>query len=291
MAEKSKNNSKRISNFKNMKTEERIMFVAGGMQLPEGKPGNEVLNSIFENDKTKEKRRFLFSPAIRAAAAVFIVLVLAFTVYYTISREKTITAYGEQAEVVLPDGTNVVLNAGSEVVWINQPFSSNRKIKLHGEAFLDVKKGENFLIKTNNGSVRILGTQLNVLSRENRFKVSCIEGKVSVTVNTREQILTPGEQAELTKNGLIKQQINNIQSVILWKAGISHFENATLVSIFAELERQYDISVEFNGNGKRLATVDFSNENLKEALEVICIPMGLEYEIRNNRKVIISEIE
>jgi len=36
-------------------------------------------------------------------------------------------------------------------------------------------------------------------------------------------------------------------------------------------------------------TVSFSNENLKESLDVICIPMGLSYEIKNNKKIVVKE--
>ena len=94
--------------------------------------------------------------------------------------------------------------------------------------------------------------------------------------------------AELTQNGLQKKLKNNMNQTISWQQGIFYFEDKPLVSIFAALERQFNVSVNFEGNKNRSITVAFSNKSLQEALDVICIPMGLKYEI-NNKKVDVSE--
>ena len=67
------------------------------------------------------------------------------------------------------------------------------------------------------------------------------------------------------------------------------FEDTPLNTIFDELERQFNVSIKIEGDASRLATIDFSNENLNEALDVVCIPMELNYEIKNNKKITISE--
>ena len=79
-----------------------------------------------------------------------------------------------------------------------------------------------------------------------------------------------------------------MNQTISWQQGIFYFEDKPLVSIFAALERQFNVSVNFEGNKNRSITVAFSNKSLQEALDVICIPMGLKYEI-NNKKVDVSE--
>lgn len=118
--------------------------------------------------------------------------------------------------------------------------------------------------------------------------MSCISGKVSVKANNQQQIINPGEMVELTSGGLEKKAINNVGQTSAWRQGIFYFEDKPVVSIFAELERQFNVSVNFKGMEDRSITVAFSNKNLNEALDIICIPMGFAYEIEN-RKVTIYE--
>lgn len=152
-----------------------------------------------------------------------------------------------------------------------------------------MKKGTPFNIKTGNGEVRILGTQLNVFSRGSEFWVSCITGKVAVSAHKNGVILTPGEMAELTPTSLVKTTISNVEQTASWKEGVFYFANKPLVSIFGEIERQFNVSVQFDGDAKRSITVSFTNKKLEEALDVICIPMGLKYEVDNKNKVRITE--
>ncbi|MBK6282505.1 MAG: FecR domain-containing protein [Draconibacterium sp.] len=199
-----------------------------------------------------------------------------------------VTEMAEQTTFSLPDKSVVVMNADSKITWNNRKFSNSRHLRLNGEAYFDVEKGNKFVIETKNGTVEVLGTQLNVFSRNNEFRVSCISGKVRVASNNSEQIILPGETAELTPNGVTKSTLQNPGKVAAWQQGIFYFEDKPVVSIFAELERQFDVSIKFNGMEDRFITATFSNKNLKEALDIVCIPMDLKYEIEN-KKVTVYE--
>lgn len=275
--------------FRDLSSEEKIMKLTEGFDTPSGKPEKEVLDAIFKNAEEKRPAKIVsLSRYFQAVAAVVLLLVGIYTVTTVFSKNRVRTKFTEQTDIQLPDGTNVILNADSKMVWKDKNFAKTRQLKLKGEAYFDVEKGGSFVIETPNGKVEILGTKLNIFSRENNFRVSCIEGKVKVTSAGNEQILTPGEMAEVTGSKLLKISKNNIEQTISWQHGIFYFEDKPLVSIFAALERQFDVSVHFEGNKDRSITVAFSNKSLHEALDVICIPMGLKYEI-NKKTVNISE--
>lgn len=289
MAKESKN---RITpnEFQKLSSEKKIMKMASGFVPPTGKTKDEalelLLNKMEHSSPTKTLR---LKRVFRAAAAIVILLLVVYSANTYLSKETVKTKYAEQTEINLPDGTNVKLNADSKLDWNNKNFTIKRELTLQGEAYFDVKKGDEFIIKTKNGTVEILGTQLNVFSRRNSFWVSCMSGKVKVSINNQQQIITPGELVKLTSNGLEKSFSETIGNTISWKDGIFHFEDTPLSIIFAELERQFNVSIKIDGDTKRLATVDFSNENLNEALDVVCIPMELRYEIKNKKKIIVSE--
>lgn len=225
-----------------------------------------------------------------AVAAVMLLLIGFYSVSLVFLNEKIKTGFASQTTVKLPDGTLITLNAGSKLAWSERRFDKERTVTVDGEAFFDVKKGSRFTIKTHNGNVTILGTQLNVFSRENDFRVSCITGKVGVSSGSSEVVLLPGEKAGLTNSGLQKTTSAHIEQTAAWKEGIFYFEDQPLVSIFGEIERQFNVSVKYKGNPGRLITVSFTNRKLEEALDVVCIPMGLKYELDKNNNINITEI-
>jgi ferric-dicitrate binding protein FerR (iron transport regulator) len=282
--------NKSIAEFRSLDTEGKIMRMAEGLVVPPGKDQNQVLEAIFAGGKVTAPARTIRLPQmLLAAAAVFLLLIGLYSVSVVFPNEKVRTGLANQTSVTLPDGSLVSLNAGSKISWNDKKFITNRQVKVEGEVYFDVQKGTPFNIKTGNGEVRILGTQLNVFSRGKEFWVSCITGKVAVSAHKSGVVLTPGEMAELTPAGLVKTTISNVEQTASWKEGVFYFANKPLVSIFGEIERQFNVSVQFDGDAKRSITVSFTNKKLEEALDVICIPMGLKYEVDNKNKVRITE--
>jgi ferric-dicitrate binding protein FerR (iron transport regulator) len=278
--------------FAEMNSEDKILKMASGFVPPKGRQQKEILDAVLTKiEGNTPSRKIGFIRYLQAAAAVLILLALIKVIPNIISAQQVKTKFAEQNEIVLPDGSDVVLNADSKIEWNKKKFINKRYLSLYGEAYFDVKKGAEFIIETKNGKVEILGTQLNVFSRGDDFWVSCISGKVRVSSNQQQQIIYPGEWVKLNDSELVKSKSESILSTALWKEGVCHFEQTKLNAIFAELERQFDIKIQFTGDGERKATIDFSNRNLQEALDVVCIPMELNYEVTNKKKVIITEKE
>lgn len=277
--------------FNSLNAEEKIMRMATDLSIPAGKNQQQVLEAILSGTSRKtQPRTFKLTRYFMAVAAVILLLIGFYSVSLVFSNEKVKTGFASQTTVKLPDGTLITLNAGSKLAWSERRFDKERTVTVDGEAFFDVKKGSRFTIKTHNGNVTILGTQLNVFSRENDFRVSCITGKVGVSSGSSEVVLLPGEKAGLTNSGLQKTTSAHIEQTAAWKEGIFYFEDQPLVSIFGEIERQFNVSVKYKGNPGRLITVSFTNRKLEEALDVVCIPMGLKYELDKNNNINITEI-
>jgi ferric-dicitrate binding protein FerR (iron transport regulator) len=276
--------------FRNMNQEEKIMKMAEGLTVPQGKDENLVLEAIFsQTEKPGVTKTIHFRRYFHAAAAVILLLIGIYSVSVIYSNQRMSTGFGNQTQITLPDGSLVSLNSGSKLVWNEKKFNRKRLVTLSGEAYFEIEKGGEFIIQTENGTVEILGTKLNVFSREKEFWVSCLTGKVGVETENSNQILLPGEIVELTSQGLEKRVLTEVNQTATWKEGMFYFEDKPLVSIFAEIERQFDVSIQFEGDVNRSITVSFTNNKLEEVLDVVCIPMGLKYEVAKNNKVRIFE--
>jgi len=275
------------NDFRVLGIKEKIMAYSAGFVPPEGKNEQEALNELrFLMNDNAPRRKIVLKPWIMAVAATVTALVLLFPAIRLIEKKVVIARMAEQKEILLPDGSSVTLNAGSKFSYSGRNFQSHRAVRLEGEAFLKVQKGNEFVISTPHGDVEILGTELNIFSRGNEFRVSCITGKVGVNAGTRKVILTPGELAELSGEILIKKSVQNPAIAVSWKQGEFYFEDKALIYIFDELERQFNVTIKHQGLENRFFTGNFSNKNLKEALDIVCIPMELNYEVMERNKVV-----
>ena len=221
------NNGNKITHeeFEKMSSEDKILNVSSGFVPPRGRPQEDILNELL--DKMEEDTPTRTIPIIRylkIAAAVAIILLTVRVVPGLLFAQQVRTANAEQQEITLPDGSEVILNSASKLKWNKRNFTDKRYLTLTGEAFFDVQAGNEFVIETKNGEVEILGTQLNVFSRDNEFWVSCLRGKVRVRHQDKEEIITPGEIVRLDEEELQKSTSETIENTVSWKEGILHFE-------------------------------------------------------------------
>jgi len=275
------------AHFEKLSTDEKIDIFVEAYRVPQKRSKAEALELL----RTKLDHKSVAKPtrSLRiywSAAASIALIALLTTVYFYKSTPSQIFAdKGQHVEYTLPDGSNVTVNADSKISFSESRFTKNRTLKLDGEAFFSVQKGKPFVIETTQGNIEVLGTNLNVYARENNFSVTCVTGKVKVSSHGESQIIGPDEKVELISGKLKKTTHIQVGSIADWRTGEFHFESVPLISIFEEIERQFNVSITTKGLENRNFTGDFSNKDLNETLETICLPMQLHYEIKNGNKI------
>ena len=92
-----------------------------------------------------------------------------------------ITAAGQRAQTVLPDGSRVWLNASSKLVYHNSFWSSDRQIDLSGEAYFEVSHDKHapFIVNSKQIKTCVLGTKFNVRAREEENRVCLLYTSLS----------------------------------------------------------------------------------------------------------------
>jgi transmembrane sensor len=203
-----------------------------------------MLQEILATPQAKTRRMAAWIPYAVAAS----VLLLATWVFWVNRplRKNYEVARGERLEGVLPDQSTFVLNAESELRYKARNWDENRKLKLTGEAFFSVQKGSRFEVETVNGFVEVLGTEFNVLSRGQHLDVSCRSGKVRVRSSDGkvEADLLPNEALRIDGGELVEKWSQAAAEQSSWMEGVSRFRNATVASVLAELERQFDLEID-----------------------------------------------
>lgn len=258
------------------------------MRVPETVTQEEAWERLSAKltDQPKEKARTVnlnrWIP-LSIAASVSL-LVIAFFVFRSTSVS---TQLAETKTYQLPDGSEVILNADSKMAFNRWTWNNDRKVTLQGEAFFNVVKGSSFTVETDHGDVTVLGTSFNVNARPSAFEVACFTGKVRVSNDAHEIILTKGLYTKLRPEGLTDATTFNVKQAT-WRTGDFYFDGAPLREVIAELERQFDVDIVFEGDATRLYTGYFSKKDLDQALDMIFKPMSLTHSRVDNNKIIVK---
>ncbi len=261
---------------------DHILSATSKLEAPKTKSKSQVwdeLSSQLEegSDKSKSTKVVTFRPyiAVGIAAAISLLLV----VYFLLPSSNVFsTQVGEQLSHVFPDGSTAQLNAETNISYNKSNWEKSRIVELDGEAFFDVKPGNTFTIKTTYGSIEVLGTSFNAFARKGKLEVACFEGSVKVRSTQDEEVVLKKGEYTATENGAIKTPDQfETSKTATWRTGEFYFEDTPLQDVVAELQRQFNITINLELTEQRHYTGYFNNNDLEEALQLVFTPMSLEY--------------
>jgi ferric-dicitrate binding protein FerR (iron transport regulator) len=287
------NRGKKLNNSSDL--EQKILRHASSLNVPGGLSKEEALKKlktrISSGDTNLRVRKNHLKTILlySSVAATLLLLVGIWRIWLYNPFTEVVAARSRHIDYTLPDGSLVRINSESKISFHKKDFLSERRLKMDGEAYFEITKGSDFVISTKYADVKILGTTFNIFSRGSDFRVSCLTGKIQVSDKKSSVVIIPGESAALRDNVLFNYEDKNVRTSNSWTVGEFYFENAPLKTIFEEIERQFNVTFETQNAGNKLFTGSFSNNNLEDALQIVCIPMGLKYEIGKNNKIYITE--
>lgn len=199
------------------------------------------------------------------------------------------TPRGRQFSVILPDGTKVWLNAASSLRY-PVAFSDTREVQITGEVYFEVAAdaARPFSVHFHEkGVVEVLGTAFNInaYTDEPIIKTTLLQGSIRVN---KQQVLQPGEQANINNNGDITVESNKeTENAIAWKKGLFMMSSTDLPALFRQLSRWYDIEVDMKGElPKRSFGGTISREvNLSDIIEALNI-YGVNCKLENGKLIV-----
>jgi len=233
-------------------------------------------------------RSFYFQMGM-AASILLIVGVTSFLRFYT---QTIIAPAGEHLAFYLPDNSKVELNAKSAVSFHPYWFTLARNLTLDGEGFFRVQKGNGFTVSSKLGETTVLGTSFNIYSRNNDYTVTCYTGKVKVRSIEKNQdiLLHPNEKAFLTQNGFLNiDKEANVQLVKSWRDNMFVFTGTPIVTVFEEIERHYNITINYKADAGLTYTGNFSRTlSRKEVLNLVCTSLGIKFDAKSDTEFLVN---
>ncbi|WP_420321761.1 FecR family protein [Flagellimonas sp.] len=249
----------------------------------------EDLYQKVQQQKEKEGKIVSIVPKwAYAAAAAVAVLFFGYLWFANTTIDHT-TGFGEQLTALLPDNSEVILNANSTLSFKKKDWGNGeRTVNLKGEAFFKVEKGSDFTVETDNGQVSVLGTEFTVNSEKGLFQVVCFEGKVGVAQEEVSQILLQGDALRIHKGEVENWKLTDGQPN--WLQGESNFTNAPLSQVIKALENQFGIIIKTeNVNTDARFTGSFTHGDMDAALRIVFESMDITYTFTDKNTVILVE--
>ena len=257
-------------------------------KVPYSKSKDEIweqINTSINNTKINQgeniiKNSRLLKPQLLVGiAATLLILLGTFSLLHYYST-TVVCPEGQHFSINLPDGSTVTMNSNSILTYYPLWWVFSRNVSLSGEAFFNVKKGNNFNVVSSLGKTVVLGTSFNIFSRNQEYRVACVTGKVKViSITKKEVILNPDYHAEITGNGDIKvTKSNDAGHHTDWIEKMFDFTSVPLREVISEIEYFYNVTITTDTDLDYYYTGFFSKQKpVEEVLNLLCKPFGLTF--------------
>ena len=233
------------------------------------------------------------------AASLLIVLALSFMGTFQKGSEVLVSMsadYGNRSEIMLPDGSLVKLNAGSEVVYSYDPKKKTREVDFQGEGFFDVSKSKDpFVIKVAGGlNVRVWGTSFNLQAYADDpvIQASLVGGCIELEKGNEKLRMKPGEIAVFDKKtDKIKQVEGVLSHSYGWLDNKLYMEDMSLSVVCKYLERWYDVEITLQpGLGEKIRYNGvIQEETVTDVMDALSRLSNISYHVKGKHISITSK--
>jgi transmembrane sensor len=196
---------------------------------------------------------------------------------------------GQMSEFVFGDGTHVWLNSGSTLRVPVNSQANIREVHLEGEAFFDVVKKPDlpFVVHTRSLDVKVLGTSFNIQAYPDalNLETTLVEGRVEILNKNQVKLaeLNKGELLSFSKSEKIgKIEFVDTTPYYAWRDGKMVFKDKPLGDIAKQLERWYNVKINFNDESLksfRFSGTILKNKPFDQVLQAIKLTAPIRYEI------------
>ena len=232
------------------------------------------------------------------AASILLLFASGLTILYyiqhqelqTLAEQDVIVRSGDSgtSQVSLPDGTLVRLNANSSLTYQQNFGQNNRKVKLSGEGYFEVKKNteKKFIVNTGYIDVTVLGTKFNLYAYEDKdiIEMALVEGHVNVSTSKppyQTICVKPNNKYDNKLN--IEKTTTKIETAWLNKELV--FREEKLENVFQCLSRKFRVkfSIDSSISVDDVYTGAFDDEKIEDILEVLKIHYGFNYTVKDGK--------
>jgi len=274
---------KRTHSKQHPEPKQEVLDMISGSYIPWEKSKEQVWSELekrLEESQTA-KTRFIYTTWMKLAVAAIIIILLGVPVIMQLYTKTIRVPSGKHSSILLPDNSQVRLNAQSTLSYKPLLWKFSRHITFEGEAYFKVQPGRKFEVTSGHGTTLVLGTSFNIYSRNVDYQVTCISGEIKVieNISKKEVFLYTGQKAELNPEGMLEVQSDiNTEQALSWLHNRFNFTSVQLTKVFEEICRQYGVTISIPGDIDNTYTGTFNRSaSVENVLNLVCKPFELKF--------------
>jgi transmembrane sensor len=273
---------------------------------------SKKLIQISSQDVIKHKKRERLINIFMRAAAILLLPVLCFGLYFSLKYQSVKTnhvfvsqAYNEVysspdaiTKIVLPDGSNVWLNHSSSLKYPASFQGDTRQVELNGEGYFEVAHNPRnpFIVQAGRFRIKAVGTAFNVMAYpdEDKVETSLINGKVELQMLDLKGNVVPMGKMNPDEFTVYNKMNNEVTTLIIgddrnfsWKSGKLVFNNEPIGEVAKKLSRWFNVDIRVKDPEllKLTYTATFVNETLPQVMELIAMVSPVNYSISDRKEI------
>ena len=221
-----------------------------------------MVKEKMKNEKARNKRIRIIWSSISSVAAVALIVIMAIGFFKedTISlgaasqtqllsagyKEITVP-HGKRMEIELSDGSHLVANYNTKVIYPEQFTGKERKIFVDGEVYIDVAKDKDhpFIVESPGFEIKVLGTKFNIDNRSDTTAiVVLVEGSIDLSTNKKQTIrLKPNDLVDVVNGEIAELRRVDAQDYISWVRGLRTLDGENMQTLSKRLEDYYGVKI------------------------------------------------
>lgn len=233
------------------------------------------------------------------AASVLIAIIFSWTGPFEKEQDISVSltaGYGNRSEIVLPDGSTVKLNSGSEITYCYNSKEKERVVHFQGEGFFQVSKNTMpFIVKMKKDvEIKVLGTTFNLKAypEDSIVQASLLEGRIKFECKQEKWVMKAGQMAEFDKKSLqLKQVEGDLSHSYGWLKNKLYMDDMSLADVCIYLERWYNVDIRIEGNLGDIIRYNgvIQEESITDVMEALSQLSNIAYHVKGRNIRITSK--
>ncbi|MFA6726647.1 MAG: FecR family protein [Prevotella sp.] len=223
----------------------------------------KTFQKIHEEERRVKRRRIL--TIVGVAASLLLLVGVGFGIMFNKTESEdvqfastlnvqptevmqTLTVpVGERMTIMLADGTKVIANSRTKLVYPKSFKGDTREIMVNGEAFFDVAHDAEhpFIVKTDGFNVKVLGTRFNITNyNTSSSHVVLVQGSVELTTKSNDVVkMKPSDKVEVCNGAFTSKSQVDPNDYTCWMDGVMNLHGEGIQMIAQRLSQHYGVKI------------------------------------------------
>ena len=154
---------------------------------------------------------------------------------------------GKRMEIDFSDGTHLVANNNTRVVYPEKFTGKERKIFVDGEVYVDVARDEShpFIVESPGFEIKVLGTKFNIDNHsDSTSTVVLVSGSIDLSTSRKQTVrLKPNDLVDVVNGEISELRKVDAMDYISWVKGLITLHGESMTSLIKRLEDYYGVTI------------------------------------------------